>query len=463
MLVQVLLRIIIHNIGVQGQHGDVALMGFVQLAEMRKLLHAGTAVGSPEVDEHRLTAVVGKMELASVQTGDCKVLELLPDLAADRRCACEVSRSSFLPGCFRIRDNRLIAGSFRLLDVGVKEIIIEQRCAQDSQSNPPGNLLDLFALCLGVGLVVRTAAGGCFEGKAAGFEADCLLIAHIHAFGTVDALVVTHMPHIHAAAAHAGAAVVTAGGIHLHAHNRDLAEEAIDCAQRTHKTAEAAVAENAGKANDEHNDKLTRKQDVQHAEIVGIGRIRKQENRTFKGACRADVLAEARNRHTMNNPVPGGDADDKDTEDHIFQIRQRSRCAAFFDLRRGQLVQQFLDQPQRAEPAADRAAEDQPIEHEDAEDIETDLFVRCADRVLQRAQWAGADSAGAGVAVKARHTDALGGRGFALVDFALKEALDVSIIQQRTIELHEPSLGRAVGSPPGCFIIIQGQHTPYKF
>ena len=29
--------------------------------------------------------------------------------------------------------------------------------------------------------------------------------------------------------------------------------------------------------------------------------------------------------------------------------------------------------------------------------------------------------------------------------------------------LHKPSLGRAVGSPPGSFHIIQGQHTPYKF
>ena len=28
--------------------------------------------------------------------------------------------------------------------------------------------------------------------------------------------------------------------------------------------------------------------------------------------------------------------------------------------------------------------------------------------------------------------------------------------------LHKPSLGRAVGSPPGCFTIIQGQHTPYR-
>ena len=96
-------------------------------------------------------------------------------------------------------------------------------------------------------------------------------------------------------------------------------------------------------------------------------------------------------------------------------------------------MQQFLDQPQRAEPAADRAAKDQSVEHEDAEDVETDLFIRCADRILQRAQRACADSAGAGITVEAWYADALGGRGFALIDFALKEALEVGIIQQRTI------------------------------
>ena len=256
--------------------------------------------------------------------------------------------------------------------------------------------------------------------------------------------------------------MVAAGGVHLHAHNRDFAEKAVDCAKRAYETAEAAVAEHTGQTDDEQDDELAREQDVQHPEIAGIGGIREQEDRPFKGAGRTDVLAEAGNRHPVNNPVPCGNPDDKDAEDHIFQVRQRAGCAAFFHLRRGQLVQQLLDQSQRAEPAADRAAENQPVEHENAEDVETDLFTRCADRVLQRAQRAGPDSAGAGIAVEARHADALRGRSFALIDFALKEAFEVGIIQQRTIELHKPSLGRAVGSPPGCFTIIQGQHTPYR-
>ena len=126
-------------------------------------------------------------------------------------------------------------------------------------------------------------------------------------------------------------------------------------------------------------------------------------------------------------------------------------------------MQQLLQQPQGTEPAADRAAQNQAIEHENAVDIEADLLVRGADGVLQGTQRAGAHRAGAGIAVEARHADSLCGGGFALIDFALHKALDVGVVEQRAVELYKPSLGRTVGSPPGAFYIIQGQHTPYKF
>ena len=86
-LVQVLLRIVSHDIRVQGQHGDVVLMRLVKLAEMRQLLHAGAAVGGPEVDKHRLAAIVGKVELAPVKAGDSEVGELIAHLAAEGRVA----------------------------------------------------------------------------------------------------------------------------------------------------------------------------------------------------------------------------------------------------------------------------------------------------------------------------------------------------------------------------------------
>ena len=273
VLIQVFLRVFVHNVGVQSQHRDIALMRLVQLAEIRQFLHAGSAVCGPEVDEHGLAAVVGQVELASVQARDREVLELLPDLAALRRIARPVCRSRFLRGCFRIRSNGFIGGRFLFPDVGIEEVIVDQRRAENRKRNPPGNLPELFALCFGIGSVVRAAACRRLQGNASGLEADCLLITHIHAFGAVNTLVVAHMPHVHAAAAYTGAAVVAAGGIHLHAHNRDLAEKPVDCAQRAYETAETAVAEHAGQADDEHDDKLPREQDVQHSEIAGIGGI----------------------------------------------------------------------------------------------------------------------------------------------------------------------------------------------
>ena len=213
------------------------------------------------------------MELASIQTGDREVLELLPNLAADRRIARPVCLSRFLCRCFGICGNSFLCGRVLFFDVGIKEVIVDQRRTENRQRNPPGDLSELFALCLGIGLVIRAAACRRLQGNGSRLEADRLLITHIHAFGAVDALVVTHMPHVHAAVAYAGAAVIAAGGVHLHAHNRHLAEEAVDCSQRTYKAAEAAVAEHTGQADDEHDDKLAREQDVQHSEIAGIGGI----------------------------------------------------------------------------------------------------------------------------------------------------------------------------------------------
>ena len=273
VLVQIFLRFLVHDVGMQGQHRDIALMGFVKLTEIRQFLHAGSAVCGPEVDEHGLTAVVGQVELASVQACDREVLELLPDFAALGRGARPVCRSRFLCRRFRLRSNGFIGGCFRLPDVGVEEVIVGQCRAQDRKRNPPGDLPELFALCFGIGSVVRAAACRRLQGNASGPEADRLLITHIHAFGAVNTLVVAHMPHVHAAAAHTGSAVVAAGGVHLYAHNRDLAEKAVDCAQRTYETAETAVAEHAGQSDDEHDDKLSREQDVQHPEIAGIGGI----------------------------------------------------------------------------------------------------------------------------------------------------------------------------------------------
>ena len=56
----------------------------------------------------------------------------------------------------------------------------------------------------------------------------------------------------------------------------------------------------------------------------------------------------------MRNAVPCGNTDCKQRQNDIFQPGKRAGNAALPDLWRRQLVQQFLDKTQRAEPAADR-------------------------------------------------------------------------------------------------------------
>ena len=274
---------------------------------------------------------------------------------------------------------------------------------------------------------------------------------------------VAHMPHVHAAVSHARAAAVAAGRVHLHAHDGELAEQAVDRAQRAEKAAKAPVAEHAGKANDQQDDELAGEEDAQHGEVARVFGVCEQEDRALKGARGTDVLAEARQRHAVGNAVPGRNPHDENRQEDVFEPGERAGDAALFQLRRGELVQQLLNQPQGAEPAADRAPEDQPVEHENAEDVEADLLVRRADGVLERAQRAGSDRAGAGIAVEAGDAESLRCGRFALVDLALEKALEMGVIKQGAIELYKPSLGRTVGLPPGSFHIIQGQHTPYKF
>ena len=84
---------------------------------------------------------------------------------------------------------------------------------------------------------------------------------------------VAHSPHVHAAAAYTGTAVVTAVFINLHADDIEPVEETVDRAKRTDKAAEAAIAEYAKQPDDKHNDELTREEDSQHGELFRVHRV----------------------------------------------------------------------------------------------------------------------------------------------------------------------------------------------
>ena len=132
----------------------------------------------------------------------------------------------------------------------------------------------------------------------------------------------------------------------------------------------------------------------------------------------------------MTDPVPHGDRDDENRKDHIFEIGERARHAALFDLGSRDLVQEFLDQAQGAQPSADRSAEGQPEDYDNAQHIPSGAVSGIGERVLNRAQRAGSGGAGAGVAVKSRDTD---GFRLSLIDLSVDEAPQVGVVEESTV------------------------------
>ena len=129
---------------------------------------------------------------------------------------------------------------------------------------------------------------------------------------------VTHMANVHAAVSHAGTAAVAAILIHPHPHKAESVEQSVNCAERADETAETAVAENAGKPDDQHDRELPRKEDSQHTKEARICRIGQEADRSFKCSRRTDILAESRHRDIVRKPVPERNSCDKYDQNHIF-------------------------------------------------------------------------------------------------------------------------------------------------
>ena len=486
---QEFLRVLAGEGGVQGDHGHVPLVGLVQLVEVGQLLYAGRAIGRPEVDERDLPPLVRQVERAAVQAGHREVRQLLAHLVAHRRVAgvagcrgdrrlggglgrlsgrglggrlgCRgglvIGRRSGRRGCSG-RSRRALAGG------GLQHIDPQQHRAQRDDRHGPEGAAQLFALLGCVGAIARAALLGGLQRDLPGLDRNRALVAGCHALAAVDALVVAHVANVHATAAHAGAAVVAAILVHLHANDVELIEQAVDRAQRADEPAEGAVAEYTRKADYQHDDELAGEQYAKHTEIGAVRWIGQQPHRALEGACRADVFAEARQRYAVAQGIPQRYGHREHRQQQVFQPGQHPRYIALLDLRRGDLVEQLLDQPQRAQPATDGAAQDHAVQHDDAQHIPTRAMVRGGQRVLDGAQGTGPCRGGTGIAV-----EAWGAEEFpvALVDFAGNEALYVSIVQQGGIKLDQPAGRRLMGLPPAGFLllniirIIQGQHTPY--
>ncbi len=304
-----------------------------------------------------------------------------------------------------------------------------------------------------------------------GPERERSLIADVHAPRAVNALVVAHAADVHIACGHTGSAAVAALLVHLDADQSQLVKKAVDRAERTDKAAERAETEDAAEPDEQQDHKFAREEDVQHREVTGIFRVGQKPHCAFKSSRGTYVFAKARDRKVLFDAVPHRNSHDENCKDHVFEISERMRKAALSDLGRGDLVEQFLHKAQRAQPAADRPAQGQAEDHDDAQDVPSHAVSGIGQRILNRAQRTGADSAGTGIAIEAGYADSF---GFALVNLSVYEAPQMRIVKQGRIELDQFSLEGPEILPPVAGIsgfctgfvfhcIIQDLHTPYRF
>ena len=299
---------------------------------------------------------------------------------------------------------------------------------------------------------------GASEGDLSGLEGDGSGGADVNTLAAVDTLVIAHMADVHGALGRTAAAAGTLGGFHFHAHHSDFGKQAVNRAQGTQEPAEGPVNEHTGQNNDQQDDKFPGKEDAQHGELIAVGGIGQQSNGALKGARRAYVLAERRNWIALHG-VPKGNRKGKDGQNHVFQVAEHMGDTAFFDLKRGDLVHQLLQQPQGAQIAADGAAQGDAIKHQNAQHVHRRAAAGGGDGVLQRAQGTRPHGPGAGIAVKARHAYAFGLAG---KDLSGDITLQIGVVKKGGIKLNQSALGgQMIPNPAGE--PTQGRYTPYRY
>ena len=226
--------------------------------------------------------------------------------------------------------------------------------------------------------------------------------------------------------------------IHLDTKEGEFVEQAVQTAQGANETAEYAVDKYTAYDDADHQQEFPGEQRAEHPEGTVVDLVGKQQQAAFNDASGADVFAEGGGRGFVNG-VCNGNHHCEEYQDHILHIREDPGDGALLHLGRFDFVQQILDQAEGTQPTADHSAEDNGIEHHDAEGIEERTFT-IIKGTLQRTQGAGTDGTGAGVTVDAGGAEELGAGGYR-ENTAGNEALDVGVEQQREVQLHQSTLG----------------------
>ena len=270
---------------------------------------------------------------------------------------------------------------------------------------------------------------------------------------------ISYMSYIHRACHHAPAAAAAAFRTDPDSGQGKAIEKTVDRAQRAEKPAEAAVAEDTGQANGQHNNPFLRKYGFQLEKGGTVCGVLQQPNGAFQGTGRADILAEGWQRNAFSHTEEQRYGNDKYGQYSVLQVRQCPRYAAFADLERRNSVQQLLDQAQRTDPAADGSAENYAEQGQDPHDVPGRCMPRCTQGVLQGTERAAGNRSRTGIAVQSRHADGFQTAG---VDMPVNEAFQVRVVQQGGIQLYQPAGGRLGNFWFSAFFLIQDRYTPYR-
>ena len=172
--------------------------------------------------------------------------------------------------------------------------------------------------------------------------------------------------------------------VHLHTEDGELVKQAVQRAQGADETAEQTENEHAAHNDGDHQHELPGKQVVQHGEEDAfVGLVGQQQQAAFDGTGGADVLTEAGERLVAESVHQGYDTHEE-YQNRILKEGKNAGSGALANLGGLDLVQQFLDQTEGAQPAADHTAKQNSVQKQGAADIEQGAAV-CAEGTLQAA------------------------------------------------------------------------------
>lgn len=211
--------------------------------------------------------------------------------------------------------------------------------------------------------------------------------------------------------------------IYLEAIEAELVEQRIYSAQGAEVTAEKPVDKYGTCQEEDQEPDFPVKESARQFPQVFI--LQEKENTAFKSACGANVFAKEGISHTKGIGGKNGEKHHKDQKDKIFKVSKRLVCFfRYLYLFSGYLMQKVLNQTKGTQETADQPSQNRSEKHQGSENVKGKIVLRTAQYRLQRANGAGTQRSGAGIAVQHRNTDQLGISG---KDPALGKPYDIAV------------------------------------